>query len=225
LTAQRIDQFEGPISVELSGLPPGFSATTPVTIEAGQIEAFGVLSAAETAEKPTADVAKQSKVAASAHIGDRDVTHPVNNLGTIKLGQGGSKLRVVIGPAKGGAVPLNPSPSGPLEFAIAPGQTIMLKVKVERNGFKGGISFGNEGAGRNLPFGMIVDNIGLNGLLILDNQDDREFFVTADGNTPEQTRQFHLTTGAGGGQSSRPVILHVRRPQLQAAGTLARNAR
>ena len=51
VTAQRIDQFEGPIRVELSGLPPGFSATTPVTIEAGQIEAFGVLIAAETARK------------------------------------------------------------------------------------------------------------------------------------------------------------------------------
>ena len=43
VTAQRIDNFEGPIHVELSGLPPGFSATTPVTIEAGQIEAFGVI--------------------------------------------------------------------------------------------------------------------------------------------------------------------------------------
>ena len=122
-------------------------------------------------------------------------------------------------------MPLNPSPSGPLEFAIAPGQTIMLKVKVERNGFKGPISFGNEGSGRNLPFGSIVDNIGLNGLLIMDNQDEREFFVTADAKTREQTRQFHLTTGAGGGQSSRPVTLQVRRPQLHAAGTQASNAR
>ena len=99
----------------------------------------------------------------------------------------------------------------------------MLKVKVERNGFKGPISFGNEGSGRNLPFGVIVDNIGLNGLLLLDNQDEREFFITADGNTREQTRQFHLTTAAGGGQSSRPVTLHVRRPQLHTAGPPARN--
>ena len=152
------------------------------------------------------------------------VTHAVNNLGTIKLGPGAPKLRVAIVPAKGGVVPLNTSASGPLEFAIAPGQTIMLKVRVERNGFKGPISFGNEGSGRNLPFGVIVDNIGLNGLLILDNQDEREFFITADANTREQTRHFHLTTGAGGGQSSRPVTLHVRRPQLHAASLSARTA-
>ncbi len=100
----------------------------------------------------------------------------------------------------------------------------MLKVNVERNGFKGGISFGNEGAGRNLPFGVIVDNIGLNGLLLVDNQDEREIFITADSVTREQTRPFHLTTGALGGQSSRPVILHVRKPRLHAAGPQARNA-
>ena len=51
VTAQRIDQFEGPIRVELSGLPPGFSATTPVTIEAGQIEAFGVLTRSRNRRK------------------------------------------------------------------------------------------------------------------------------------------------------------------------------
>ena len=61
----------------------------------------------------------------------------------------------------------------PLEFAIEPGQTITLTVKVERNGFNGPVSFGNEGAGRNLPFGVIVDNLGLNGLLVLENQRER----------------------------------------------------
>ena len=100
-----------------------------------------------------------------------------------------------------------------------------LKVKVERNGFKGPISFGNEGSGRNLPFGAIVDNIGLNGLLLLDHQDEREFFVTADSCTREQTRTFHLTTGDGGGQSSHPVTLQVHRPQLHATSLPARFAR
>ena len=38
---KRIDGFEGPIRVDIDGLPPGFSATTPLVIEAGQIEALG----------------------------------------------------------------------------------------------------------------------------------------------------------------------------------------
>ncbi len=137
VSAQRIDNFEGPIRVELSGLPPGFSASTPVTIEAGQIEAIGLLIAAEGAAKPAADAAKRTKIVASAHIADRDVTHPVDDLAAIKLGAATPKLRVAIAAAEGGAVPLNASPSGQLEFAVAPGQTIMLKAKVERNGFKG----------------------------------------------------------------------------------------
>ena len=223
MTAQRIDNFEGPIHVSIFGLPPGFSATTALTIEAGQVEAFGVITAAETAEKPAVDAAKKIKIMATAHDGSRTILGQVNQFASIKLGSVTPKLRVAIVPAKGGAVPLNKSASDPLEFAIAPGQTIMLNVKVQRNGFKGLISFGNEGSGRNLPFGLIVDNIGLNGLLILDNQDEREFFITADANTPEQTRQFHLTTGAGGGQSSRPVTLHVRKPQLHAAIPPAQN--
>src|SRR5262249_31933535 len=71
LTAQRIDNFEGPIRVDISGLPPGFTATTPITIEAGQIEALGTISASEGASKPAADAAKQSKVTASAQLGNR----------------------------------------------------------------------------------------------------------------------------------------------------------
>ena len=172
--------------------------------------------AAEGAAKPAEDVAKKSIVTASARSVARKCFTPSTTWGRSSCA-GAPKLRVSVVPAKGGAAPLNASASGPLEFAIAPGQTIMLKVRVERNGFKGGVSLGNEGSGRNLPFGVIVDNLGLNGLLILENQDEREFFITADANTREQTRHFHLTTAAGGGQSSRPVILHVRRPQIQAA--------
>ena len=225
VSAQRIDNFEGPIRVELSGLPPGFSATTPVTIEAGQIEAFGVIDRGRRrgktgggcgqAEQGRGDGAYRRSRRDSSRQQPRD--HQAR--GDHAQAAGGDCRR------KGRSSTAQCVIERPTRICRRAGQTIMLKVKVERNGFKGPISFGNEGSGRNLPFGVIVDNIGLNGLLLLDNQDEREFFITADGNTREQTRQFHLTTGAGGGQSSRPVILHVRRPQLRTAGPQARNAR
>ncbi len=83
--------------------------------------------------------------------------------------------------------------------------------------------FGKEGAGRNLPFGVIVDNLGLNGLLVLENQNERAFFITADESTPEQVRPFHLMTTVEGGQSSRPVLLRVKRRPIEAASaSLAR---
>jgi hypothetical protein len=120
---------------------------------------------------------------------------------------------VTIASAEGGPRPVSPPGREPLEFAIEPGQTITLTVKVERRGHRGPVPFGNEGSGRNLPFGVIVDNLGLNGLLVLEDQQERTFFVAADRCATEQVRPFHLTTTADGGQSSRPVILHVRDPK------------
>jgi hypothetical protein len=216
VSAQRLDGFEGPIRVDIGGVPPGFRVTTPLLLEAGQLEALGVIEAEPKAAAPAPAAVKVGMVTATARIAGREVTHTVNNLGTIRLAAA-PKLRVTIGPADGGPQPLNASGHGPLEFAIEAGQTIALTVKIERNGHNGQVPFGNEGSGRNLPFGVIVDNLGLNGLLVLENQPERIFFITADSSTPEQVRPFHLTTGADGGQSSGPVYLHVKRPRSQSA--------
>ena len=97
---------------------------------------------------------------------------------------------MAIGPTEGGPRPVSASGHEPLEFEIEPGQTITLAVKIERNGYKGQVPFGKEGSGRNLPFGVFIDNLGLNGLLVLENQNERAFFVTADPSTPEQVGRF-----------------------------------
>ena len=209
VAARRIDGYEGPIRVELDGMPPGFSATTPLVIEAGQVEALGVVAAKVDAAPPSPEQAGAIKVTASATISGREVTHPVNPLGAIKLADK-PQLTLQIKPAEEGARPIRESPDGPIEFEIHPGQTIVLKVKVERNGHAGQVPLGNEGAGRNLPFGVIVDNIGLNGLLITQAQDERTFSLTADRSASPQSRPFHLSTTAAGGHSSHPVLLHVR---------------
>ncbi len=220
ISAQRIDGFDGPIRVDITNLPPGFHATTPVVIEADQLDAFGVITAEPGASLPEASIAKASKVTATARIDDHEIMHDVNNLGTIELAPP-PKLSVTIVAAEGGAKPLSPAGAEPLEFAIEPGQTIMLKVAIDRRGFSGQIPFGNEGSGRNLPFGVIVDNLGLNGLLVMENASERTFFVTADSSVPEQVRAFHLTTSVDGGRSSPPVLLRVRKPLLEAARSSA----
>ncbi|MEZ6064191.1 MAG: hypothetical protein R3B90_00450 [Planctomycetaceae bacterium] len=86
----------------------------------------------------------------------------------------------------------------------------MLKLIVDRKGSKEVIGFGNEDSGRNLPYAVFVDNIGLNGLLLLEDQSEREFFITAAPVALDQSRVFHLKTGAGGGQTSGPVVVRVR---------------
>ena len=207
--ALRSDGFEGPIRVDYDGLPPGFSATTPLVIEAGQVEALGVVSAKVDARPPSSGKVGSSKVTASATIDGREVVHPVDAPGEIKLAEK-PQLTLEIRPAEGGARPARDDHDGPLEFEIRPGQTIELKVTLKRNGHAGSVLLGNEGAGRNLPHGVYIDNIGLNGLLITETQDERSFFVTADRSVPPQTRSFHLSTAVAGGQASHPVILRVR---------------
>ncbi|REJ80053.1 MAG: hypothetical protein DWQ29_14460 [Planctomycetota bacterium] len=208
--ARRIDRFDGPIRVDIAGLPLGFAATSPLVIQEGQLEAMGVITAATDAPLPTAENAKATQVTASAEIRGAEVTHDVNNLGEIKLGEK-PKVLVHIEPDERGAQPVGVSPEGWPEYVIRPGETIMLQVRVEKNGYEGEVGFGKEGAGRNLPFGSFVDNVGLNGLLILSDLDRREFFITVAPWVPETTRTFHLNTGVEGGQASHPVVLHVRR--------------
>ncbi len=210
VSVNRQDDYTGPIRVDITGLPPGYTATTPVTIEAGQNDALGVLMAAADAPAPTPENAKLSKLTATATINGQAVTHDLNNFGEIKRSDAG-KMTIEIVAAESGAQVTDPGDGGPLQVDIEPGQTIMLKVLAKRNGYEGHVPFGNEGSGRNLPHGLIVDNIGLNGLLILEKQTERNFFISAAKWVPEQERLLHLQTAVEGAQATRPVLVRVRK--------------
>ncbi len=210
VTVNRRDDYTGPIRIDITGLPPGYTATTPMTIQAEQNETLGVLVAAADAPALTPENAKATKLTATATINGQEMTHEVNNLGEIKSAPA-SKVTVKIVAADGGAKVVDPGEGRPLEVDIEPGQTIMLKILAQRNGYDGNVLFGNEGSGRNLPHGLIVDNIGLNGLLILEKQGERNFFITASKWVPDQDRLFHLKTDVEGGQATAPVLIRVRR--------------
>jgi hypothetical protein len=109
--------------------------------------------------------------------------------------------------AGGNAAP--PAPGEPTQIVVAPGETISAILRVERNGFDGEIRFGQEDAGRNLPHGVFVDNIGLNGMTLLAGESERTFYITAAKWVPETTRMFHLRALAEGNQTSWPVVLRV----------------
>jgi hypothetical protein len=79
---------------------------------------------------------------------------------------------------------------------------------VERNGFNGIINF--EPA--NLPHGVIVSNIGLNGIQLLEGQTERTLFLAAESWVPEQTRTFELSAKEDGVQVSLPLLLKVNKP-------------
>lgn len=205
--ADRLDGFDGPIRVEVDGLPPGFTFHGPIEIEAGQRRARGVIAAAEDAADPDEAAEKQARVRAVADINGREVVQDLGTIGTITLGEP-PKFTAKIVPAATSSVVERPGE--PLEFTIRPGQTITAKVRADRRDFKEPIGFGsNAAADRNLPHGVFVDNIGLNGLLVVEGESEREFFLTAAPKTRPGRRLFHLWTGAGGGQATLPVWLNV----------------
>jgi hypothetical protein len=219
VVATRKDEFEGAIRIRVTGLPPGFHVTSPLSIEAGQTTAYGAITADADAKQPTPEMIKHIKVVASANIGGREIKKKPMEFGEFKL-EPLPKLLIHVLPAtvsgKAGVVN-QASPDKPAEIVIAPGETIPAVVKLERNGYNGEVKFGTEFAGRNLPHGVYVDNIGLNGMTLLRGETERTFFLTARKWVAEQERPFHLRSAEEGNQTSAPIVLKVqKRPHAPA---------
>jgi DNA-binding beta-propeller fold protein YncE len=212
VNVDRKDGFNGEVRVEISGLPSGFYVTSPIVVEAGQRLARGVLVAHPAAVAPPDPKAVAPTIRASATIGGAKMTKVVAGLEEFTVAP---KPKVLVRLAPPGQSPLLPTgdasstlafPSPP-ELTIAPGTTITLTLSIERNGFDGIVSFD----AFNLPFGVIVDNIGLNGIQLLPGQTERTLFLSASRVVAEQDCLFFLNTNAEDGQSSLPLMLHVRR--------------
>ncbi len=63
-----------------------------------------------------------------------------------------------------------------------------------------------------MPHGVIVDNIGLSGVLLPKGENERQIFITADPWVPETSRLCFAVEQQAGGQCSPPVMIHVRKP-------------
>jgi mono/diheme cytochrome c family protein len=208
LSIERYEGFDGPVRVDIVNPPPGFTVSTPLEIQAGQHAAIAVIHAAPDAAAPDKAADDAVTIVASAWIADREVQQLAGSLGDIALA-GAAQVTVEILPGADRSY-VRETPGQPLEFVIRPGQTISALVKATRRQFDGRIELGGDDSGRNLPHGVYVDNIGLNGLLIVEGQTGREFFITASKIAqPGTERLFHLRATADGGQASKPVLLRV----------------
>lgn len=209
VTADRIDDFDGEIRVEVGGLPPGFHVASPLVVEAGQMTASAPIVADTDAPPPTPENSKLATWTASAVVEGQLVTKAAAPLGEVKLGDK-PKITIRILPSEPSEAKTPPAADGPVELTIQPGTTISAFVVVERNGYDGEIEFGREFSGRNLPHGVFIDNIGLNGLTLLQGESVRQFFIMAAKWVPPSTRHFHLRANVEGNPTSLPVPLHVR---------------
>jgi WD40 repeat protein len=163
VTAERLDGFNGAIEVRLENLPPGFSAPA-TTIPAGETTTSFALWADPSAKTPVANAsgsgARPLKLVARAVIDGKEI---------VREATGG--LPKVVEPGDLAAI------AEQSEVTVQPGQETRLTVKIERrNGFKGRVPLDVRG----LPHGVRVLDIGLNGILITENETSRTFAIYAE---------------------------------------------
>ena len=197
--------------MDITNVPPGFTVSTPLVIQAGQTEAKGTLHALAGAIQPNETNTPPVKVTATAMVDGKSVTKDVQRFWQErqKLGDKPKLFVVYMEPAAGAIATDTNSASAPkpFELTIAPGGTVPAWLKVRRNGHDDLITFSVE----NLPFGIIVDDIGLNGVLIPKGENDRQIFLTSEKWVPETDRLCYAVEGQAGRQTSLPVLLHVRK--------------
>jgi hypothetical protein len=157
VSAERIDDFDGPIDVRLENMPPGFSAPA-TTIPAGENSTTFAFYAEPTAAAPTK--APPLKLAARAMIEGKQVVREVTG-GLPKVMEPGDIVTT----------------TAQQEVTLKPGGHVTLTAAIERrNRFAGRVPLDVKG----LPHGVRVLDIGLNGILITEKESNRTFVIYAE---------------------------------------------
>lgn len=201
----RQDGFDGEVTFEIDGLPDGVISNFPITVQAGQRFAAGTIFAPHDVAAWEGE--RQPRITARAKINHRWVERDAGIAGKLTLqDRGNATLAIYTDNGDGDAKPLSSNDVVP----VRRGETISLIVRADRKAdFKTQIPLGNEQSGRNLPFGAYVDNIGLNGLLIRENESERQFFITVDEMTALGKRMFFLNGNSDGGITTAPITIEV----------------
>ncbi|MBN8249377.1 MAG: hypothetical protein J0L84_18280, partial [Verrucomicrobia bacterium] len=217
VTADRRDGFEGPITVTIQNPPSGWRVSSPLLIEAGHEDAEGVLHAGVGATPPSDAAWDAMTVVATAEVQGRPVAMAVNSLGRPKLAAEAPRIRVHLDlPAGAGAA----SGSSNAALELESGGTTRARLRIERLAFDGVVTFSVD----NLPHGVIVENLGLNGITFLADESEREISLAAARWVQPQERPIFAVEQQAGRQTSPPVLLRVRAPDLRAGNTRAPGA-
>jgi hypothetical protein len=225
----RVDGFNGEIRIDVAGLPRGFGVTSPMIVEADHLSENGVVTVEPGVTPTVFPKAKKTKkgprrgkrrpggpvvaakpvdwsrvtITATAWIHGKKIVKTLPSFGPIRVSP---KPRVVVRLVPDpGAKPQAGAKTG--ELAIAPGTTITAMLLVERNGYNGDLKFDVD----HLPHGVIVDNIGLSGILVRAGETKRRIDLTAAGWVGETTRKINAVAQGQGNQASPPIVFHVRR--------------
>ena len=159
--ADRLPGYEGPIEIQVQGLPPGVAAG-PATIPAGQTSTVLVLSAGPNASAGA--LPSPIKIVGHASVAGHDLVRIANEGAPLQLASVIPPPDVLV-------------TAEPAQLAIQPGKSVTVTLHVQRqNGFKGRVPCSIE----NLPPGVRVVNVGLNGVLVTESQSSRTFTLRAE---------------------------------------------
>ncbi len=157
--AFRMDGFDGPISVAINGLPAGITAT-PALIAPGQIATTILL---KSDGRPVAGAATIDVVGSAVTPQGRQLTRRANPEDTLK--------QVAVMPAADIQMTLDTR-----TVELEPGGTAEVKLRIaRRNGFGGRVPV----SVMNLPPSVRVLDVGLNGVLINEDETERSFTLAA----------------------------------------------
>ena len=204
MVAERWDGLDQEIRFEISGLPEGLQITKDLSVQPEQISARGTLYMPADESAPIPEEFTLQFTPSATTTGGQVIHSESFELKVKKAAPTKLKLKVVeIGQSfQADSIP---------EIVIKAGTTARVQLAIDRGGVAGDLAFGNEESGRNLPHGVFVDNIGLNGLLIPAAENAREVFITAAPWVPEQVRYFHLRAEGHDNPTTAPVRIRVIR--------------
>jgi len=197
VTAIRMDGFDGPIEVSLGDLPAGLRASTGV-IASGQVSTTIALSAEPNAKLDAAVPLKAMGKAAISGATIARLANPEDHLKLISLMPRGDILMT----------------AETKEVTIEPGGSAEITVSIARQGdFRGRVPV----EVRNLPPRVRVLDVGLNGVLLNEDESKRSFTINALSNA-EPVDQLIYVAGAietrSGQQNSyaapQAIRLHVK---------------
>jgi len=159
VTAVRLDGFDGPIDVSLADLPGGVHASTGM-IAPGQVSTTITLTADAAA---TMNSAMPLKVTGKASIGGATIARDANPEDHLKLISLMPRADILM-------------TAETKEVTIEPGGSAQITVSIERQGdFRGRVPV----EVRNLPPRVRVLDVGLNGVLLNEDESKRSFTIDA----------------------------------------------
>jgi len=204
--------FEGPIEIQTGGLPQGVSASN-ATIMPGQDSTVIVLSADPNASLDAHPA--PIEFVGHAMVNGHDLARTANSSGGV-----GQPLQLAsIVPPPDVVVTTDPQ-----QVSIEPGKEVTVTLHIERhNGFKGRIPCSVE----NLPPGVRVVNVGLNGVLVTEAQSSRTFTLRAEDWAPPIKQPIYVVAEVESNSPTRhpsgPLLLQVAADKQAASANSDKN--